>query len=53
LTYVELPHATADYIENFYNPRRRHCSLDYLTPDKFEGLWFPQQLAASVITVVH
>jgi len=51
MTRVELAHAIADYIVNFYNPRRRHSSLDYLTPDEFEGLWFPQQLATSVITV--
>jgi transposase InsO family protein len=25
-----------DYIETFYNPRRRHCSLGYLSPDQFE-----------------
>jgi putative transposase len=25
-----------DYIETFYNPRRRHSSLRYLSPDQFE-----------------
>ena len=25
-----------DYIENFYNPKRRHSSLDYLSPIEFE-----------------
>ena len=29
-------HAVADYIENFYNVRRRHSSLDYLSPVEFE-----------------
>jgi putative transposase len=38
MTYVELATAMADYIVNFYNPNRRHSSLDYLTPDEFEAL---------------
>ncbi len=33
MTYVELATAMADYIVNFFNPTRRHSSLDYLTPD--------------------
>jgi putative transposase len=28
------------YIETFYNPRRRHSSLDYLSPNDFEQLYF-------------
>ena len=28
--------AVADYIERFYNPRRRHSTLNYLSPDEFE-----------------
>ncbi len=28
--------AVADYIESFYNVRRRHSSLDYLSPVEFE-----------------
>jgi len=28
--------AVADYIENFYNVRRRHSSLDYQSPMEFE-----------------
>jgi hypothetical protein len=28
--------AAADYIENFYNVRRRHSSLDYVSPVEFE-----------------
>jgi transposase InsO family protein len=26
----------AEYIEHFYNPRRRHSSLGYLTPNESE-----------------
>jgi transposase InsO family protein len=37
-THLELAIAIADYIENFYNPSRRHSSLSYLTPNEFEGL---------------
>jgi len=36
-TKVELSVAIADYIENFYNPLRRHSSLNYLTPIEFES----------------
>jgi hypothetical protein len=35
---IELTTAMADDIENFYNPARRHSSLDYLTPDEYEDL---------------
>ena len=38
MTIVELSSAMADYIENFYNPQRRHSSLNYLTPNEFEEL---------------
>jgi len=37
-TIAELSAAMADYIENFYNPARRHSSLNYLTPLEFEDL---------------
>ena len=37
-TVVELSVAMADYIENFYNPMRRHSSLNYFTPEEFENL---------------
>jgi putative transposase len=37
-TIVELTAAIADWLENFYNTERRHSSLNYLTPDEFEGL---------------
>lgn len=28
--------AIADYIDNFYNPQRRHSTLDYLSPNEYE-----------------
>jgi putative transposase len=28
----------AEWIEDFYNPIRRHSALDYLTPNEFEAL---------------
>lgn len=28
-----------DYIERFYNPRRRHSTLGQLSPDQFENNW--------------
>jgi putative transposase len=37
-THLELAIAIADYIENFYNPSRRHSSIGYLSPNDFEGL---------------
>jgi putative transposase len=27
------------YIEGFYNTRRRHSSLGYLSPNEFEAVW--------------
>ena len=51
LTYVELATAMADYIVNFYNPMRRHSSLDYLTPDEFEALRSPLNQAETLIAL--
>ncbi len=28
-----------DYIERFYNPRRRHSTLGQVSPDQFEKAW--------------
>ncbi len=39
--YTSRDHARADvfdYIERFYNPRRRHSTLQYLSPVRFEEL---------------
>jgi putative transposase len=51
MTYVELATAMADYIENFYNPLRRHSSLGYLTPDEFEALPSTDNQARTLIAV--
>ncbi len=51
MTYVELATAMADYIVNFYNPVRRHSSLDYLTPDEFEDLPSTNTQARTLVTV--
>ncbi len=31
--------AIFDYIEGFYNPRRRHSALGYLSPAEYERRW--------------
>jgi putative transposase len=33
-----MPLAMAEWIEDFYNPLRRHSALNYLTPTEFEDL---------------
>ena len=45
ITNVQLSLAIADYIENFYNPQRRHSSLSYLTPIEYENLHLTQTQA--------
>ena len=36
LTRAEVHAAIFDWIEGWYNPRRRHSSLGYMSPDEFE-----------------
>jgi len=43
---IEMSSAMADYIETFYNPTRRHSSLDYLTPNEYEALHSTETQAA-------
>jgi transposase InsO family protein len=35
------------YIEGFYIPRRRHSSLDYLSPINYEAKHWPESLSSS------
>jgi putative transposase len=51
MIYVELATAMVDYIENFYNPLRRHSALEYLTPDEFEAIGFNQTQARTLVSV--
>ena len=37
-THAEARMAVFKYIEAFYNPRRRHSALDYLSPINYEKL---------------
>jgi len=39
-TRSKLRSAIFEYIEAFYNRKRRHSSLDYLSPAEFEARWF-------------
>jgi len=41
--------AIAEYIELFYNPRRRHSSLGYLSPAEFERRWLLTSPIAEVV----
>ncbi len=35
---TELASAMFEWIEGWYNPRRRHSALDYLSPVEYEAL---------------
>ena len=35
-THEHAVRAANDYIERFYNPRRSHSALDYVSPNEFE-----------------
>ena len=35
---VELASAIFEWIEGWYNPRRRHSALGYLSPHEYEAL---------------
>jgi transposase InsO family protein len=46
-TIADLETQTRDWIDNYYNPKRRHSYLEYLTPEEFElGYRHLYQLAA-------
>ena len=44
-TPTEARIAVFDYIEGFYNPRRRHSALGYLSPVAYEAVHRPQSAA--------
>jgi putative transposase len=46
LTHTEARIAVFDYIDGFYNPRRRHSALAYLSPAEFERRYLRQPTAA-------
>lgn len=43
-TQAEARQALFRYIEGWYNPRRRHSCLDYLSPAKFEAKNWPESV---------
>jgi putative transposase len=51
-TPAEARLAVFDFIEGWYNPRRRHSALDYLSPVVFERLhWSDDRAVASGSTI--
>ena len=46
-THAEARAAVFDYIEGFYNPRRRHSALDYLSPAIFEDRRRPEHTSVA------
>lgn len=42
-TYRDLYHSVLQYIEGFYNSRRPHGSLGYLTPNEMEATFWDRQ----------
>jgi putative transposase len=45
-TVTELSAAIAEWIEDFYNPIRRHSALGYLSPNEYEALHSKETQAA-------
>lgn len=46
-THVELANAIFEYIEGFYNRRRRHSALDWMSPVEFETTTRPSSSVSS------
>jgi putative transposase len=46
-TRAEARLAVFDYIEGFYNPRRRHSALGYLSPAEYERRYRPEETTAA------
>jgi transposase InsO family protein len=45
-TRQKLRSAIFEYVEAFYNRRRRHSALGYLSPAEFERRWYAEKLVA-------
>ncbi len=45
--------AIADHVGHFYNTKRWHSTLGYLTPNEFEDLHLPKPPAKLSYVVVH
>lgn len=45
-TRAELAQATFEWIEGFYNPERRHSSIDYRSPIDYEQAHTPVDAVA-------
>jgi putative transposase len=45
-TRVELANAIFEYIERFYNRRRRHSALDWMSPIEFETTYSPDRISS-------
>jgi putative transposase len=43
-TREQLANAVFAFIEGFYNPRRRHSTLDYLSPANYEHAYWTSHL---------
>lgn len=46
-TRIELANALFEYIEVFYNRRRRHSSLEYATPNDYDLARTPRALTTT------
>ena len=45
ITRDQAKRSIVDYIEMFYNSKRRHSYLDYMTPMQFEKMWLLEKAA--------
>jgi putative transposase len=46
-TQIEARMAVLDFIEGWYDPRRRHSALDYLSSINYERIQLTQDLTAN------